>query len=477
MRADESASQPIRKNIMTIDHFNKHILPLLRSGATSKEDLQKRIAEFQKDETISDAEGNPVEIEAVFEQPKEQEQKTEEQPQQLAAPAEREVTQVDPEQLKQIVRSAIKTELDNQPTKVIKMQTDKRISIPRSVHRPNLRAFRGEDAYERAYKAGMFFLASNGNRKAIEFCERNDIETRDATIAGATDGANLVYDELVHDLINLVEQFGVFRRNALVYPMAQDTASYPKRTGGMTADWANEGATEGASDPTFTQVDLNANKLSARSKFSDELNEDAVISYADHIVFELAQAFAVKEDSVAFGSGTSGTFVGIQKALTDVASNAGIVNASGNLYSEVLLKDFEAVIGTLPEYPGINASWFVSKLFWGTVMEPLAMALGGVTYSEATGPRKRSFLGYPVEITQSMPKTEANSQLCAVFGDLHMGSILGERRQVQVKTSDQVSWATDQIDIKASERIAIVHHDVGTSSQAGAIVGLRLLSS
>jgi HK97 family phage major capsid protein len=88
------------------------------------------------------------------------------------------------------------------------------------------------------------------------------------------------------------------------------------------------------------------------------------------------------------------------------------------------------------------------------------------------GPTKY-FLGYPVEYTRAMPKAEANSQICAILGDLQQGVIIGERKTLSIARSEHVHFATDEIAIRGLERIAIVaNHGVGDTTDEGPICGL-----
>jgi HK97 family phage major capsid protein len=119
-------------------------------------------------------------------------------------------------------------------------------------------------------------------------------------------------------------------------------------------------------------------------------------------------------------------------------------------------------------------------------MQRLELAAGGVTAMEiANGDRRPRplFLGYPVNFTQVMPRTEANSQVCALLGDLSMGSVMGDRRQRTLFTDPYSLANYDQIQVRGTERVDINIHDVGNASataglrQPGPIVGLITAAS
>jgi HK97 family phage major capsid protein len=93
------------------------------------------------------------------------------------------------------------------------------------------------------------------------------------------------------------------------------------------------------------------------------------------------------------------------------------------------------------------------------------------------------FLGYPVQFAQVLPKAEANSQVCALLGDLALASKFGDRRQTTVFLDPYSKTATDQLQIRGTQRIDINVHDVGNASatasarQAGPVVGLITAAS
>ena len=55
-----------------------------------------------------------------------------------------------------------------------------------------------------------------------------------------TPGSVLVHPEFSNTLIRNVEEHGVFRQNALIWPMGSDTVHIPRRIGGLTVFWEGE---------------------------------------------------------------------------------------------------------------------------------------------------------------------------------------------------------------------------------------------
>jgi HK97 family phage major capsid protein len=377
--------------------------------------------------------------------------------------------------------------------------------VPATVKRYSaLKHFAGADADERAYRFGMFCLGVYGKKQGIEFCQRQGIPMIDGggeSIAVKTQRENvnvssgfLVPDEFQNDLIDLREKYGVFRQNTRIVPMASDTRSDPRRLNGVTAYFVGESSSVSLSDKTWDRVRLTAKKLMVLTKYSNELNEDAVLNIGDDLAGEIAYAFSLKEDQCGFlGDGTSayGGIVGVSTALRNVDSTianiAGLVVSSGSgfgsSYGGIALADFNKIVALLPEYADVpgNAKWYCSKFFWGSVMQRLATAAGGARVADIIDtPQQKSFLGYPVAISQVMPKASATSQVCCLFGNLTLGSRLGDRRMTTIQMSEHAlnAFEQDEIVIRGTERFDIIVHDVGNNSGTpGPIVGLITAAS
>lgn len=352
------------------------------------------------------------------------------------------------------------------------------------------RYLRGTDAKEKAFRWGAWALAVLGKSdKAAQFCQENGLVTKGHLEGVNTSGGVLVPEQLTSDIIDLRLEYGAFRRNAYVYPMTSDTASRPRRTGGLTAYFTGEGTAGTASSKAWDRVNLTAKKITCLSKMSSELSEDAVINVGDDLAYEVAWAFSYKEDLCGFNGDGSSTYGGIEGicprliTINGVDDGGGLVLASGNLFSEITLADFHKVVGKCPSYARRNAKWFVSPYVHDTVMQRLVIAAGGITASDVAAGSRPTFLGYPVERVEVMPSTDANSQVAALFGDLQQSSTFGDRRGVTIAFAQSGTiegvdiFAADEIGIRGTERFDIVNHDLGTSTAAGPIVGLITAAS
>ena len=344
-----------------------------------------------------------------------------------------------------------------------------------------LKAFKGQDAEERAYRAGMHLKAYTfGDREARRWCEDHRVESRAQTSGVNSLGGALTSDELMSEIIRLVEEYGAFPQFARRLPMTSDTMVVARRTGGLAARPIGENSEPAQSDVTFDNVELNAKIWGIANRVPNALLEDSVISLADLMATEVAQAFAESFDNAGFvGDGTSayhGTTGICTKILQAAYSKSVVSAASGNPTFDTLdLTDFTNAVARLPVYARRNAAWYISPAGYGSSMLRLALSAGGVTTANIEGGFGNSFLGYPVRLVHSMESnlTGTAGSVLALFGDLSQAATFGERRAVSIKTASERYIEFDQTLTFATTRVAMVVHDLGSTTVAGPIVALR----
>jgi HK97 family phage major capsid protein len=219
-------------------------------------------------------------------------------------------------------------------------------------------AFKGADAEKNAFRSGQWLAATMfGNEKAAQYCRDNGIGVQKAQAEGVnTAGGFLVEGEMEKTIIDLREEYGTFRSFATVRPMASDTQSQPRRTGGLTAYWVAEAAAATESQKSWDNVSLVAKKLMCYSLLSTELSEDAFINVADDLANEMAYAFAVAEDAAGWnGDGTStyGGIRGVRTKIIDGTHTASAIDAASghDTFAEYDATDLVTIMSKLPSMP------------------------------------------------------------------------------------------------------------------------------
>jgi len=340
-----------------------------------------------------------------------------------------------------------------------------------------LRAFTGPKAEANAYTAGKWLLATvMGDAAARQWCRDRGVEIRVQTEGVNSAGGFVVPDVMERAVIDLREQYGMFRANARVVPMSSDHMLIPRRAGGVTAYFVGETDEITASDKSWNQVELTAKKLAALTRMSTELNEDAIINIADDLANEMAYAFALKEDQCGIdGDGTStyGGMIGIRTRFVDGNHTAG-QDAGTTPYTAwshgTLADEIVTLMSLLPTYALPRAKWYISPAGKAGLLDAIALAAGGNTTREIAGGAQPMFAGYPIVVSAALPSAPTNATVAFLFGDLSLSTTFGDRRGITIKVSSERYIEYDQIAIQATERFCIVNHDLGDTSTAGPIV-------
>jgi HK97 family phage major capsid protein len=296
------------------------------------------------------------------------------------------------------------------------------------------------------------------------------------SVGDNTKGGYVVPEPLEASIIRLVEERGVFRQYARVYPMGSSSVLIPRRAGGFTSYFVGENDEITASDMKFDQIKLEAKKLGVLTQVSSELDEDAIVALADLVSTEFALSFAEKEDQCGFnGDGTStyGGMVGLKSAL---AAGSISKTASSTTFAAMVIGDFLDAVAKLPQFPGISPAWYVSSAAYNLSMARLQFAASGNMVDNIAGSPQLSFLGYPVRFAQVLPNSSGSlaDTIVAYFGDLSMAATFGNRRGVTISADSSVYWKQDAIGLKGTERFDINVHERGTATEAGPMVAIEL---
>lgn len=326
-----------------------------------------------------------------------------------------------------------------------------------------------------AYDAGMFYASALfGSRKAADYCQSHGLVSNAMTGGNDLLGGSLVPEVLESTIVELRESFGVFRQESQVIPMTTDSHIIPKVAGELTSYYVSEMAQITPSDMTLTQLRLTARKLATLTAMSSELEEDAIVAMAEMLTRSIAYSFALKEDQAGFlGDGTL-TYGGIMGLANILAAGSTVTATGRTTFGALTLADFEGVVGKCKQWAGSKPKWYISQQGWANSMQRLLDAAGGNTLVSLAMGAEKTFLGFPVVISQVLPSalTGTTGTNACYFGDLKQGVYFGSRRGINVQVDPSIYFTQDALAVRATQRFDINIHDIGDASNAGGIVKL-----
>ncbi len=353
-------------------------------------------------------------------------------------------------------------------------------------NRESLKPFErfGTKAEEMAYRAGMWSRAVLfGDRDAQRWCLDQGLQSRVMAEMGGASGGFTVPDELEAAITDLRVTYGAARRLCRIIPMGSATVQIPVRTAGVTAYFVNEQGAPTASDMTWGQAGLVAKNLSAETRITTQLAEDAVVDIAAIVADEHALAFAAKEDAcMLLGDGTS-TYGGIRgintmfEALPTTMKGAFVcATATADTFGEVAATDLSSVMAKLPSYARSGAVWLGSPASDDAIFSRLMAAGGGNTLMTLQGGSGSTYLGKRREVNEYMPSdasADLSNKVIMLYGDFKKACFLGDRRGISIQVLRELYAVNGQIAILGTERFDFnCQFAVGDTTAAGSVCAL-----
>lgn len=382
------------------------------------------------------------------------------------------------------------------PDATLDLPKESAILIPaRMINTRPLSAFSGntlQDKRVQALRAAHFYAAALfDHQPSKDWCKSHGVELVKAAQTGGTDakGGFLVPNDLEAEIIRLRYEYGIAASECDVRMMSSDTKDIVKEVGDPEAAWlavsgtASERAAVTETDFDYANIRLVANKMGLLVRYSSEIDEDAFLDMANELTERLARAFAKTEDKTLFLGDASAGYGGFTGICPAALAGAVYTFPAGILtYAAMTLAHFNAIVSKVADYADENCKWYVNKRLFAGAMAPILDAAGGnlgVDIANGSGRKLRRFLDYEVRTSAVFPKGTSSlaSAYVGVFGDIRQGAIMGQRRGLRLAISDQRYFDTDEIAIRGTARAAIYVHEVGTSTDCGSLVVMKMPAS
>ena len=271
----------------------------------------------------------------------------------------------------------------------------------------------------------------------------------------------------VPQVIELVFKYGQARQYATVFPLGAGTVKLPRLKAGED-DFGYFGAGTAGMSQTITEkrvtaelVTFTANKAGGLIRIPYELEEDTFVPIGQFLARYIARQLAKLEDKTMFLADGTSTYAG-QTGVGPycVASPTYLLQLAGGKTkpSDVTLNDLRNLRGKVSAAllsGGFDAAYYINPTF-EPVLRGFNQYPNFIVY-DTSNPGKPTFDGWPVRwvgVTQPMLTTAAASAFISFFGDLSYW-FLGERGVPRIEVSREVFFATDELAMRALERIDV----------------------
>lgn len=271
-------------------------------------------------------------------------------------------------------------------------------------------------------------------------------------------GGFLVPEEMRVQLLSLALEASIMRPRSMVLPMTTMTLKIPtiRSTsnsstvfGGIQAYWVPESGSLTASEPTFSQVQLDAKKLTGLTRVTNEQLRDSAIAMEALLNRLFGQALAFFEDDAFINGVGGGQPIGILNADALVSTSKQTGQAATTIVWENLITMYARM---LPASLG-SAIWIAhNDTFPQLATMALNVGTGGsaVWINNGVAGPPATILGRPVFFTEK-------AQTLGTAGDIYFVDpsyyLIGDRMSLEVASSMHTRFTTDETEFRFIERL------------------------
>ncbi len=280
------------------------------------------------------------------------------------------------------------------------------------------------------------------------------------------------------EVVELVSDFGAARRYGTVYPLGTGQTKLPRLGTDPAFGLIAMSATVTEKSPTVVFVTFNAEKFGGLVRLPTEIDADSIVPMGQFLARYCARQMASIEDynffaSTGAGSGINGSVAGL---TSSTITNAKVTQmaATKTHYSDATLANLRAVravvdapvlrTGAYYMHPSFEQHLSGLNTAGDKPYNPQAQIMGvGASGFATIGP---TLDGFPIRWVDSLPAYSVAvnvSKVFILFGDPSY-QYLGVRSGVNLETSREVFFATDELAVRCLERFTIGLMAVGSVS-------------
>lgn len=280
-----------------------------------------------------------------------------------------------------------------------------------------------------------------------------------ASTTDPSGGGFLVPESLRSELQRLSLENAVVRPRARVIPMETSRVGFPcvdatsnvsSVYGGIVAYWTEEAGSFTESEPTFSQIWLNAEKLTALSYVNNELLTDNGASFEAFASQAFPEALAFYEDDAFLngdGAGKPKGVYGADAAVAVTRTTSSHIKFSdvANMYARMLPSSLNRAVWVIA--PDALPELLQMVLISGSTPVAPPLWLPG---QNALGAPQYTLMGRPVVISEKAPTLGSAGDISFIdFGHY----LVGDRMAMTVSSSPHFKFATDQTSFKVVQRV------------------------
>jgi len=310
------------------------------------------------------------------------------------------------------------------------------------------------------FLGGVYLLAAR-NQDKLSNLRVSDVEAKIRECLGIEAKASLTTSDIPiptqwqGEVVELVSQFGAARKYGTVFPLGAGVVKLPQLGTDTAFGLIASSAAVTAKSPTIVFVTFTPEKTGGLITLPSELDEDSIVAMGQFLGRYCARQMAKAEDTLFFVG--DGSTQGAVEGLTySTITNSKVVQqaATKTKYSDITLANLRLTRSKVDAAALGTSAYYMHPTFEQTLA---AMNSSGDKPYIANGIQGASLDGFPIRWVDVMPAydTSANvSTVFVLFGDVSY-QYLGVRKGMEIATSKEAGFTTDEILVRALERFTI----------------------
>jgi HK97 family phage major capsid protein len=308
--------------------------------------------------------------------------------------------------------------------------------------------------------AGEYFHAIwHGNNNRTAEVQNKVRQVKNAFSSDVpSEGGFLIPEVLRSELLTVALETAIVRPRARVIPMdslrvpfpaVDSTTNVSSVFGGIIAYWTQEAAALQDTSAKFSQIVLDANKLTAYTEVPNELIADSIISFEAYINQIFPEALAFYEDYAFLKGSGVGEPKGVLNSNAMVSVAAEAAQPTATIVWENIVKAYARMLpGSLN-----RAVWIVSPdTFPELATMALSVGTGGsaVWLPNGVGAPTMTILGRPVIVSEKASVLGTAGDIA--FVDLGF-YLIGDRQTMSATSSMHFKFQNDVTAFRIIERV------------------------